>query len=193
MKARKEGGRGVIEALHASSVFPGPGGISTWFVGQASTQYPCSFAISPHKHLPTTNQHQHQPSCPQRTLSRNSLHLGSARPRGQSPENPCWVQVSELRVEPLDKEADGGFLRRTGKLQLPSLQWRRCGPSGFPLTGGPWTNRPDTNDLWSTSTRVRVPSPYLHGRGGGDPVLTCAVSHVLHWLLDQVMGFVDVK
>lgn len=53
VKARKEGGR----ALYASSVFPGPGGISTWFVGQASTQYPCSLAISPHKHLPTTDQH----------------------------------------------------------------------------------------------------------------------------------------
>lgn len=29
VKARKEGGRGVIEALHTSSVFPGPRGIST--------------------------------------------------------------------------------------------------------------------------------------------------------------------
>ena len=68
----------------------------------------------------------------------------------------------------MDREANGGFLRGTGKLQLPSLQWRRCGPSGFPLTGGPWTNRPNTNDLWSTPTRVRTPGPSLRGRGGGD-------------------------
>ena len=40
------------------------GGISTWFVGQASTQYPCSLTISPHKHLPTTNQHQHHHHMP---------------------------------------------------------------------------------------------------------------------------------
>ena len=37
------------------------------------------------------------------------------------------------------------------------------------------------------------PRPFLQGRGGGDIVLTCAVSHVVHWLLDPVMGFVDVK
>lgn len=56
----KEGGRGVVKALYASSVLPGPGGrwISTWLVGQANTEDPCSLTISPNKHLPT-NQHQH--------------------------------------------------------------------------------------------------------------------------------------
>lgn len=64
VKACKEGGRGVVQALYALSVFPGPGGISTWFVGQASAQYPCFLAISCHKHLPTTNQHQHHHHMP---------------------------------------------------------------------------------------------------------------------------------